>query len=224
MIEELLAFLFPEHCIGCQKSGMAVCVSCIEHIPLSNAIADPSGKVQNAFAIYDYSDPMVSKAIWELKYHRKSAAAKALAQYGACDIVDQLASVLQSSTPMNTVLVPVPQYFSKTLNRGFNQSNLIARWINAGLPDANMLSVLKKIRATDSQAHTHSRKQRQENLAHTMEVSAQHYPLNPHALYIVVDDVITTGSTIDEASRALRAAGAQHIYAIALAHGYAKRV
>ena len=117
------------------------------------------------------------------------------------------------------VLVPVPQHVSKTYSRGFNQSVLLCRWLQPAL-GATVRPLLKKVRATDAQAHAPDRSQRQKNLADSMRASGT---ADPNALYIVVDDVITTGSTIAEAGRALRAAGAVHVYGMALAHGYAAK-
>ncbi len=209
MFDTILSVFFPEHCHGCGISGTALCRDCFKTIPSSLPIIEPA----NSFALFDYSHPLVQKAVWELKYHRKSALAKKLAEYGA-----PAAYQYVQSLPVPTiVLVPIPQHFSKTYSRGFNQSALLCQWLQPAL-GATIQQLLKKVRATDAQAHAHDRDQRQKNLANSMKATSV---LEPDTLYIVLDDVITTGSTITEASRALRTAGAVHVCAIALAHGYA---
>jgi ComF family protein len=218
MIASILEFFFPERCRGCGMSGTALCTACKGRLRSADTIFEPA----NAFALYDYGQPIVRQAIWELKYHRKSAVAKVLMTDSSTAVTDYLASLLQSSTPMEIVLVPVPQHFSKTVARGFNQSQLIATWLQAALPQTVIRLLLKKVKATESQAHAQSRTQRQKNLHRSMQVVQKVAPLNKKVLYVIVDDVITTGSTIHEAGRALRAAGAKNICAIALAHGYAR--
>jgi ComF family protein len=218
MIASILEFFFPEQCRGCQMPGTALCPACKARVRAADAIFEPT----NAFALYDYGDTIVRQAVWELKYHRKSAVAKLLMADSATTVTDHIASLLQSAAPMDIVLVPIPQHFSKTMVRGFNQSMLIAQWLHTLLPETTIAAVLKKIKATESQTIAHSRTQRQKNLNHSMIVVKKSAPLNKKALYIIVDDVITTGSTVNEAGRALRAAGAKHICAIALAHGYAR--
>ncbi len=218
MIDTLLEFFFPEQCRGCGLRGTALCTECKGRLRPAQTIFEPT----QAFALYEYGQPIVRQAIWELKYHRKSAVVKLLMADSATAVTDYLASLLQSPTTMAVILVPVPQHFTKTFARGFNQSMLIAKWLHKVMPETSMVTALKKIKTTDSQAHMHSRTQRQKNLHRSMSVPATYAPLDKKALYVIVDDVITTGSTITEAVRALRAAGAKNICAIALAHGYAR--
>jgi predicted amidophosphoribosyltransferase len=220
MFEDFLSVFFPERCRGCNISGTALCFNCYKTIGSAAVITEP----RNSFALFDYQHPIVQKAVWELKYHRKSPLAKTLVQYGAPLIMEYIASLLQSTTPVIVVLVPIPQHYTKTNSRGFNQSQLLSKWIKAALPTATLQPLLQKSYATAPQARTHTRQQRQQNLAHSMQVTTIATSIiNSQTLYVIIDDVITTGSTITEASRALRAAGAKNICAIALAHGYARK-
>ncbi len=97
--------------------------------------------------------------------------------------------------------------------------DLTAKWLQPFMPGSQVLSVLHKTRATVAQARAHNIHERRKNLSHSMAADGK---LDKKVLYILVDDVITTGSTVREAGRALRAAGAKHICAVALAHGYAQ--
>lgn len=199
MIDTLLSFLFPERCAGCDTPGTILCNTC--HAGIAASAVFPQG-----FALYSYSHPLIRKAVWELKYHHKSSLAKALALKG-----------MYPSFPNSTiVLVPIPQHYTKTFSRGFNQSKLLAQWMKKVIPNSTIKTVLKKTRATTPQSHTKNKSQREKNVIDSMIATKQ---LDPHALYIVIDDVITTGSTIRETARALQAGGAKYVYSLALAHG-----
>ena len=208
----LVHILFPLRCKGCNTPGSALCSSCIARIPFATDVPDKT------YAVFDYGNPLVRNAIRELKYHRHSEAARALTEAAIPYLIEHMSDQLQSFATQRLVLIPIPAYKERANTRGFNQSTLIASWLQTGLSDSHITLDLKKRSATPSQAKL-NRKARLRNVVDTMVCTTT---LDPKNIYVIIDDVITTGATCAEARRALRAAGARTIYAIALAHGYAR--
>ena len=101
MFDSILSILFPERCRGCRTYGTALCAACLAGIRPAAAVIINTP----AFALFDYSDQIVQKAIWELKYQRKNSAAKILTRHGAANILDRLTTILQ---PSSMVFVPIP--------------------------------------------------------------------------------------------------------------------
>jgi ComF family protein len=205
----LLDTVFPRSCYGCKKRGTALCEACADRIALAPLTND-----DGIVGIFDYKNPIARRAIWELKFKRRSELARALATYGALHLAEIIAEKLQGSAP-NLILVPIPQHYARSRARGFNQSALIAQIFAEHLPQVQAIVMLKKTHATDSQASKRSKRERLRNLVDSMEAS----PCNRNDLYVVIDDVTTTGATFAEARRALRKSGARNILCIALAHG-----
>lgn len=115
------------------------------------------------------------------------------------------------------VLVPVPLHPRKRRERGFNQSLLLAERLAALGSGAEVLEAIERVNDTLSQTRF-DRKRRQRNLknAFTMRKKCR---LNPRFRYILVDDVFTTGSTLNACAASLRRGGAHHIDVITFGHG-----
>jgi ComF family protein len=112
-------------------------------------------------------------------------------------------------------LVPVPLFATREREREFNQSEILARQLQkrCKLP---IVKALRRIRSTTTQTHF-DRRMRMQNLrdafALRQNVSVQGQKL------LLVDDVFTTGSTLDECARVLREGGAHSVCALTLARG-----
>ncbi|MFZ4500444.1 MAG: ComF family protein [Minisyncoccia bacterium] len=197
--------------MGCKCPGVSLCKKCLSTIPLSDTIKEPY-----TFALYDYNNPLVRHSIWALKYRHHTAPAKGLVSYGAPYVSAFLSEVVQSTVPESFILVPIPQHRNKTHERGYNQGRLLAQWLAKSIEGARVAEVLIKTIPTIPQARIKHKSARIKNIAHSMRASA---PLDPRALYIIVDDVTTTGATMNEARRALKAYGGKKIIALSLAHG-----
>ena len=116
------------------------------------------------------------------------------------------------------VLVPVPLHPRKERERGFNQSGLLADALaRAAGGGARVVQLLRRTSDTVSQTH-HDRRTRQANLKNAFAL-ARGATLNPAQHLVLVDDVFTTGSTINSCARVLRRAGGLKLDVVTFGHG-----
>ncbi len=113
-------------------------------------------------------------------------------------------SFLESST-----LVPVPLHPRRYRARGFNQSFLIAKALAAMHSSIKVETLLVKTRNTLSQTEL-NREARQKNVKNSFDLSPR-IAITPHIRYVIVDDVFTTGATLNACSQVLKKAGAKQV-------------
>ncbi len=173
----------------------------------------------DTLALFSYQDPLVKELVWEVKYAGNRTLASRLGQL----LYDVIESELMERNIFekypSVVLMPMPISDKRRNERGWNQTELICEEIKK-LDTAQHYKYLPrqlaKIRHTESQTRTASKKERLENLRDSMLV--MHPPAVAGHYIVLVDDVTTTGSTFTEAKRALKEAGAKKILCVALAH------
>jgi ComF family protein len=153
--------------------------------------------------LFPYRKPIIQALINEAKYENNVRAQKLfgilLADY-----------IKVSGIPENAVLVPLPLGKARRKERGYNQVEEIARF--SGFPVETTL--LSRARETVPQT-TLGKVARKQNMSGAF--GAAHIP-DPFRLYILLDDVVTTGATLLAAHEVLQKAGAKHILLLALAH------
>ncbi len=113
------------------------------------------------------------------------------------------------------VVIPVPLHWWRRLRRGYNQSECLALAVAAHLKVPHSPSALKRIRPTKSQVVL-TATARRENLKGAFRASRRTNVSGRKVL--LVDDVLTTGSTVSDAARALKEAGASAVHVAVLAH------
>jgi ComF family protein len=115
------------------------------------------------------------------------------------------------------VVIPVPLHWMRRWLRGFNSCDILALGLAKELGVPCWPRVLRRLRATAQQTQQPSRTARLENVKHAFEVKAGDALRDKTVL--LVDDVLTTGATANEAARALRVHKPKAIYVVVLAHG-----
>ncbi len=208
----ILDILFPEHCLGCRKSGTLLCALCISHIPEAH---DP--EIAWALSVYDYRDPLVRRAIWELKYKNGKGLADIFGAILADHIFEEIADLALFSGRNKITLVSIPSTVAHKRKRGYNQSELLARAITRTNSEYEFTEgLLIKTRETVPQARVRSRRERLSNLVGSFSVRDPDLILGKTV--ILIDDVTTTGATLKEARRALKESGAKKVLAYTIAH------
>ncbi len=198
---DFVSLLYPDICRACGNSMVkgeeVICLSCIMHLPRTNFHLDPInpvikhfwGKVpvEAATAYYYFNKgEKVQQLIHALKYKGKPEVGHKI---GRMLGIDLQASALYKNVE---TIVPVPLHINKIRIRGYNQSEQIA----IGLADAyktTCSNLLQRRRHTETQTRKH-RFERFENVNRVFEVINADLLINKHIL--LVDDVITTGSTL----------------------------
>jgi ComF family protein len=161
-------------------------------------------------------DERMLELVHRLKYNREIHLAEELGRLAAGSFADpRLGRALAEAWP----LVPVPLHRKRRKQRHFNQAAEISRSLSrlTGLP---VLHALRRTRETETQTLL-SRRQRMENLRGAFEVTrrgCRWIATSPHGA-VLVDDVLTTGSTVNECAKTLRHAGFQCVNVVTVMRG-----
>lgn len=127
-------------------------------------------------------------------------------------VAPDLASYVDGAT-----LVPVPLHPRKRRERGYNQSALIVGELTEVFTGARSESLLERVVDTESQTRF-NRQERIRNLRNAFSLKAKH-AIDPAKRYVIVDDVFTTGSTLNACAAGLRRAGALRVDVLTIGHG-----
>ena len=161
------------------------------------------------------SDP-ARDLIHGLKYQKNLYLARDLARIATEAFSDER---LKRALDEHWTLVPVPLHWKRQQSRHYNQSEEIARHLAKflGLP---VIKALKRVRATPTQTHL-SRRQRLQNLRGAIEITRAGRKMNREntAGVIIVDDVFTTGATVQECARVLKQNRHENIVVVTVMRG-----
>lgn len=166
-----------------------------------------------------YTHRTVRRAVAATKYHANERVAQLLGEGLAPYLAEEIAERRLFGTFTDPLCIPVPLHRSRLRERGFNQSERIARAMLQALQDTRIISAPRAIvrsKRTHAQARTDHKSERIMNMENAFSVPDTSIVQGRDI--ILLDDVITTGSTLHEASRALRNAGARDILCVAVAH------
>jgi len=218
LLSALADVVFPPVCVHCrglvEDSGFrSLCACCAREIVPAGGPPERPGPDQafgRGCAAVMSRGPARALVI-ELKYHR---GLHVLADMG--EVFRKSAAVVECAR--GSILVPVPLHPRKLRERGFNQSALLAEALAAAAGGGATLAHLLR-RTVDTPTQTAlDRPGRRANLKNAFALAGGRR-LDPRQHYILVDDVFTTGSTLDSCARVLRRAGCLNLDVITFGHG-----
>lgn len=226
MIKKIKNFVvdlfFPVYCVSCNKEGSWICESCqkkISRINSSfcakcNALTVESrlcercrrnSALSGVFILGYYNDKVLKKAIWDFKYNFISEIGPILSKILAENLITK-------TTFENTVFISVPLDKKRLKWRSFNQSDILAEELSKNIGTPYLKDALKRVKETKSQMKL-SKKERAENVLGAFEARRD----IKDKIIFLVDDVITTGSTLEECAKELKKAGAKEVWGVVLA-------
>ncbi len=220
LLSGVLDFFYPPVCHVCRQplgnATQLVCSRCWSGLPQYGEFRTqiPASKrhidtiIVGLLGEGDPDDPL-NEIIHQLKYDRRTAHAQGLAH--------RLGGLLATYPWMKRIdiIVPVPLHRSRIRSRGYNQSQLLADELGNlfGVPVVS--KVLVRTRATQSQTRL-TAQERQQNVKGAFKVPDPDVIVNRRIL--LVDDVVTTGCTLNECAKTLKKAGAREIQGAAAVH------
>lgn len=167
--------------------------------------------------LFTYKDKRVKAIIWELKYKNNTKSLDVIGKTFFDEILDKISDISLFDANAEFVLIPIPISSSKRSERGYNQSEYICRAIIENDTNHTLLYApqwLSKVKDTPSQSHSESKEERIKNLVGNFEANE-----NVSGKYVIlVDDVVTTGSTLSEARKEILSKGASDVFAFTIAH------
>lgn len=236
LLKRITKTIFPENftCIFCgdeifDENKYSTCDNCKNKLPkVSGKSCEKCGQMLNNMAtfcdhcqnshhifnrncsVFDYSDEVRNK-IQNFKFRNNKFLGKPFAEY--------MADCYKSNNYDCDLIVPVPVHITRLKERGYNQSEILAEHISKILNLPLDTTSLQKIKKTENQVDLDF-KERKANLSGAFKVMDKSKIKGKKIL--LVDDVFTTGSTLDACCDVLFKAGAKAVFGLTLAHAVIK--
>ena len=205
--------IFPTRCVGCGAYDTYFCASCLAEVKIKND-AELVGTL-HVFSAANYSDKLIQKALKVFKYGFVKDMAGPLAEVIRTYIDNVPAVVSSGLLSGNPLLIPVPLHKKRLNWRGFNQSEVLAEQIAVNYKFEVGKDILVRIKNVKHQADIKDRERRLNNIEGSFACSAN---LNGRRI-VLVDDICTTGGTLNECAKVLAANGAGKVRALVIARG-----
>jgi ComF family protein len=220
ILEGFLQLIFPPVCLVCQdiiqeinelKIVCTPCLNKIQLVPPNFSREQILSRLNPCYldhleAIFQFDD-IVQTIIHQIKYQKADRLAHAFAAFAR-----QAGN--QTFFQQEGLVTPVPLFAAREKERGFNQSRLIAAGFYRESKDLIYPQLLGRTRATLTQTEL-NREERRKNVAKAFTVNDRKSVAGKSI--ILVDDVVTTGATMNECAQALKNAGAQRVSGLTLA-------
>lgn len=228
--ERIISLLYPRHCPVCDevvpRVGMYICPACKNKLEyVQGAICIKCGKqvseqeemcidckenthfFDRGVALYKY--PCVRQGIYRMKYKGR----KEYLDFYSQEVVERLGEQLRLWNP--DAIIGVPLHKARERKRGYNQAEILASQIGdkMGIPFEKKMVLRQKNTLPQKGLDAF---QRQNNLKKAFIISQNVVKLNT---IVIIDDIYTTGSTMDAVASILKASGVQKVYCLTLAIG-----
>lgn len=221
LLNTIFNIVFPIKCVSCGKNGRDFCIKCLSDSPPAERET-----AKWIFPLYDYRHPSMKKALWLLKYKGKKRLAESFAEIIYDKILEELSELSVMENFRNVILIPIPLSTKRYRERGYNQAELICKELikinnlRHGVDIKNNFrlenNILIKPKETEHQARIENRAERLKNIIGSFAIKSEETIKGRNI--ILIDDITTTGATLNEARKILKQAGARKIIAFTVAH------
>ena len=207
-LQNLLDFLFPQSKLDKAIAALTPEMLVKEFVLYENDVI---------FSFFSYEKDLVRHMIWKLKYRGDAHVAELFAISIADTFMEELGERTLLDDFKNLLLIPIPLSKNRLRERGYNQALIFAHALKKTAPSLGTIAkdVLVKARDTPPQT-TLTKKERAVNLAGAFSIHKPQAVAGKNIL--LIDDVTTTGSTLKEARKVLKEAGARSVVCLAIAH------
>ncbi|MBL7142200.1 MAG: ComF family protein [Candidatus Pacebacteria bacterium] len=203
--ENIIDILLPRTCVACGKEGKYICEKC--GLFLSEAPnVFMAGGLEEVVSAWEY-EGLIKNIIFKIKYESMFDAIN--------ELVAKAFEIREPYIPEDTTITFVPMFKKKEKRRGFNQAELIAKKVGE-ITGREVLSLVEKIKDTPSQTKL-SKKERIINVKDSFALFRPGLNKSLTKDVLLVDDVWTSGATMQECCRVLKRSGVKKVWGFTLA-------
>jgi competence protein ComFC len=215
IFEMMLKLIFPPKCIFCScllaiKENLEICDKCKGEIPFTVSVPTLETKYCECVIFATEYTGIVRKAILEFKFKKKSAHFRTFGNLLSLRILS-----LYNQSDFDFIIA-VPLHKSRQLERGYNQAELIAKEISRLTGIKHEPRLLNRFKKTKFQSEL-KKQLRLANIENAFYVK-RHTHIKGKSI-LLIDDIMTTGATIDECAKVLLCAGARRVVGAVIATG-----
>ncbi|MBU3918576.1 hypothetical protein KKC63_01565 [Patescibacteria group bacterium] len=216
-LTKILDLFWPKQCLNCSKNGRYLCVDCQALINLSTRYEVNVDKLDYLFWTAPYKDKIVQSCLHCLKYRYVKDLAEELSDLiiSYFNLLNN-SPILEQTRAQEIVIISVPMYKKDLKKRGFNHSEEIARSLSKKLGIPLVEQALLKTKKTLSQMEL-KREERFLNVSGVFAINPETKGVIEGKKIILIDDVYTTGATMQECAKVLKQNHAPEIWGVVIA-------
>lgn len=208
---KIISLLFPENCVICGETNTSLCQDCIQKLPKATFLEDPW-----IHSLFSYQNKQVRKVVHTLKFSHTQSIAHHLGPHVHELIQNTISDKIKLDKNNLITLLPVPRMQLHLNARGFDAVLALCESIKVQDTNQYVIENTSIIRVNTKAQVGLSRQERLLNMKNAFY--AKHNQALLGCTVCIVDDVMTTGSTLRELKKVCLVAGAKEVFAVTIAH------